>query len=324
MKFKNIYYSKNGKMVFRLDMMPLTIFWLILSLFLMFTGVLAGDFALVVLFGAIAIVPSPLFYPFRYITISDTEFAISIGIFRKKVKFSNVTKCIVRSSLVNTCNGIYFYDANGKRKAFGIPYFGNIKKIGDELSKHVKNIEVFSDADYIRDYSKLSDEAQKIVEGPHLKPPRFLYLFLSIVFGALAGLLGYWEFIEWDSFNTLSDRIIFKWICPVMIVGLILLMFLLLDMTFGYIKVKDETIVIKGLYSKKRLIKASDVFKWRKDVDYSISSGRNGGRQVYVSKVIVITDYNGKEHKISSGQTEHFDDVLHFLETNASERITTE
>ena len=323
MKFNNTCYSKNGKMMFKLDMTPLTLVWLLLTVFFIIIGIIADDCAVRVLFFAFTIASAPFFYPFRYITISDTEFAMSIGIFRKGVKFSNVKKCIVRISYVDTHNGIFFFDANGNRKSFGIVYYENTKKICDELAKHVKNIEVFFDEEYIQDYSKLSDDAQKIVEGSSLKPTRFLYLFLAILFGVTAGALGYWIFSEWDSLYTLSDRIIFRGIYPVIIVGLIVLAIVLLDMTFGYIKVKDETIVIKGVYSKKRLIKAGDIRKWRKYVNYEISSYR-GNRSALISKEIVITDYNEKEYKISSSQTEHFDEVMRFLEANASEKMTTE
>ncbi len=315
MKFKNTYYSKNGKMVFRLDMTPLTILWLVIAVFFILIGLLFDDWTTGMLFIAVALVPAPLFNPFRYLIISDTEFVMSFGIFRRKVKFRDVKKCIVRIGYIDLYSGIYFYDANGKRKTFGLAYYENTKKICHELSKHVKKTEVFRDIDYKCDDNKLSDEAKKIIEKSLQKPSRVLGLVLSILFWAMAGGLGYFNYSEWDNVYSLSEKICFHYICPVWIVAIVLLAFLLLDMTFAYAKVKDETIVIKDLYSKKCLIKPGDIRKWRKYVEFSI-----GKRQLLISKEIRITDYNGKEHKISSAQTEYFDEVLNFLKTYASNK----
>lgn len=320
MNFKNTYYSKNGKMVFRLDMTPLTILWLVIAVLLIVIGVLFDDWAIRIFFIAVAIVPAPLFYPFRYLIISDTEFVMSFGIFRRKIKFSDVEKCIVRKGYISQYNCIYCFDTNGKRKSFGLAYYENIDKIYHELSKHVRKTEVFLDTDYKCDDNKLSDDAKKIIEKSLLKPSRGLFLFLAILFLVMAGGLGYLGYFEWDNVYTLSDKICFHYICPAFTVGIVLLALVLLDGTFGYIKVKDEAIVIKGLFSKKRLIKAGDVQKWRKYVEFTVSSSRRGGSQLFISKEIRITDYNGKEHKISYSQTEYFDEVLNFLKTYASNK----
>ena len=320
MNFKNTYYSKNGKMVFRLDMTPLAILWLVIAVFFIFVGVLFDDWALRIFCIAIAIVPAPIFYPFRYLIISDTEFVVSFGIFWRKVKFSDVEKCIVRKGYISQYNCIYIFDANGKRKSFGLAYYENIDKIYHELSKHVRKTEVFLDTDYKCDDNKLSDDARKIIEKSLLKPSRGWFLVLSILFLAIAGGIGYLGYSEWDNVYSLSDRISFHYICPAFTVGIVLLALVLLDSTFGYIKVKDEAIVIKGLFSKKHLIKVGDVQKWRKYVEFTVSSSRKGGRHLFISKEIIITDYNGKEHKISSAQTEDFDEVLNFLKTYASNK----
>ena len=320
MKFKNTYYSINGKMVIKLDMTPIAILWLVIAVFLIFLGVLVGDCAARVFFIAFAIVPAPLFYPFRYLIISDTEFVMSFGIFRRAVKFSDVKKCIVRIGYIDLYSGIFFYDANGKRKTFGLAHYENTKKICHELSKHVKKTEVFRDIDYKCDNNKLSDEAKKIIEKSLQKPSRAAFLVLSILFLAMAGGLGYLSYSEWDNIYSLSDKICFHYICPAWIVALVLLVFVLLNGTFGYIKVKDESIVIKGLFSKEHLIKPGDILKWRKYVEFSVTTGRRGGRQLFISKEIRITDHSGKEHKISSAQTEYFDEVLNFLKTYASNK----
>ena len=315
MKFKNTYYSKNGKMVFKLDMMPLTIIWLVIAVFFILIGLLFDDWAARIFFIAFAIVPAPLFYPFRYITISDTELVMSIGIIRRKFKFSEVEKCLVRICFMDAYSGIFFYDAKGKRRSVGLVYYENIDKICHELSNHVKNIEVFRDGDYKFRENKLSDEAKKIIEVSLQKPKRIVYLFIAILFFAVAGGISYYIYSEWDSFYTLSDRICFHYGYPVFILVMVLLAFVCLNDAFAYIKVKDETIVIKGLYSKKRLIKPGDIRKWRKNVEFSIVK-----RQLLISKEIRITDYNGKEHKISSAQTEYFDELLNFLKTYASNK----
>ena len=306
MKFKNTYYSKNGKMVFRLDMTPLAILWLVIAVFFILMGLLFDDWATRIILIAVAIVPAPIFYPFRYLIISYTEFVMSFGIFRRKIKFSDVEKCIVRKGYISQYNCIYCFDANGKRKSFGLAYYENIDKIYHELSKHVKKTEVFRDIDYKCDNNKLSDEAKKIIEKSLQKPSRAAFLVLSILFLAMAGGISYY---------ILSDRICFHYDDPVFILVMVLLAFTCLDVAFAYIKVKDETIVIKGLYSKKRLIKPGDIRKWRKFVEFSIVK-----RQLLISKEIRITDYNGKEHKISSAQTEHFDEILKFLKTYASNK----
>ncbi len=315
MNFKNTYYSKNGKMVFRLDMTPLTILWLVIAVFFILIGLLFDDWTTGMLFIAVALVPAPLFNPFRYLIISDTEFVMSFGIFRRKVKFRDVKKCIVRIGYIDLYSGIYFYDANGKRKTFGLAYYENTKKICHELSKHVKKTEVFRDIDYKCDDNKLSVEAKKIIEVSLQKPKRIVYLFIAILFFAVAGGISYYIYSEWDSFYTLSDRICFHYGYPVFILVMVLLAFVCLNDAFAYIKVKDENIVIKGLYSKKRLIKPGDIRKWRKNVEFSIVK-----RQLLISKEIRITDYNGEEHKISSAQTEYFDEVLNFLKTYASNK----
>lgn len=315
MNFKNTYYSKNGKMVFRLDMTPLTILWLVIAVLFIVIGVLFDDWATRIFCIAFALVPAPIFYPFRYLIITDTEFVMSFGIFRRKNKFSDVEKCIVRKGYISQYNCIYCFDANGKRKSFGLAYYENIDKIYHELSKHVKNIEVFRDGDYEFRENKLSDEAKKIIEVSLQKPKRIVYLFIAILFFAVAGGISYYIYSEWDSFYTLSDRICFHYGYPVFILVMVLLAFVCLNDAFAYIKVKDETIVIKGLYSKKRLIKPGDIRKWRKNVEFSIVK-----RQLLISKEIRITDYNGKEHKISSAQTEYFDEVLNFLKTYASNK----
>lgn len=302
-------------MVFRLDMTPLAILWLVIAVFFILIGLLFDDWATRIILIAVAIVPAPIFYPFRYLIISYTEFVMSFGIFRRKIKFSDVEKCIVRKGYISQYNCIYCFDANGKRKSFGLAYYENIDKIYHELSKHVKKTEVFRDIDYKCDNNKLSDEAKKIIEKSLQKPSRAAFLVLSVLFLAMAGGLGYLSYSEWDNIYSLSDKICFHYICPAWIVALVLLVFALLDGTFGYIKVKDETIVIKGLFSKKRMIKVGDIQKWRKFVEFSIVK-----RQLFISKEIRIIDYNGKEHKISYSQTECFDEVLKFLNTYASDK----
>lgn len=217
MNFKNTYYSKNGKMVFRLDMTPLTILWLVIAVLFIVIGVLFDDWATRIFCIAFALVPAPIFYPFRYLIITDTEFVMSFGIFRRKNKFSDVEKCIVRKGYISQYNCIYCFDANGKRKSFGLAYYENIDKIYHELSKHVKNIEVFRDGDYEFRENKLSDEAKKIIEVSLQKPKRIVYLFIAILFFAVAGGISYYIYSEWDSFYTLSDRICFHYGYPVFI-----------------------------------------------------------------------------------------------------------
>ena len=153
---------------------------------------------------------------------------MSFGIFRRKVKFSDVEKCIVRIGYISKDNAIYFFDANGKRKSFGIVYYENIDKICHELSKHVINIEVFNELEYEPEDNNLSDDAKKIIEKSLLKPTRPVFFFLAILFLVVAGALGYYCYSEWDSFYTLSDRIFFHYISPFVTIVIVLLAILLL------------------------------------------------------------------------------------------------